>query len=110
MLQPLTDAEKDYAYSQGVLEGWLEKLEPPKVKKELTEHLSILIAASSSYREKYLSIQEDYDRLLKQYNMLMGTSAQYLEVMQQQKEQIDQQLIEQQREFHTRPQTGVIDV
>jgi hypothetical protein len=108
MLQPLTDAEKDYAYSQGVLEGWLDK-QPEPARKQLLEHLTTLNNAVSAYREKYLSIQTDYDRLQIMYNQLMAASAQYLETMSQQKQQLDEFLIDQQREFHTRP-TGVIDV
>jgi hypothetical protein len=109
MLQPLTEAERDYAYSEGLLQAWLDKT-PEPARKQLLEHLQIMAGAISAYREKYIGIQADYERLQTLYNNLMAASAQYLQVMQQQKEQIDQQLIEQQREFHTRPQTGLVDV
>jgi len=106
MLEPLNEVEKDYSYSTGLVESWLDfpcakcgvKTTPAQVK----ENLSTLIAGISSYREKYLKIQEDYADLQQKYNQLMATSAQYLEFMRQQKQQLDEALIDQQREFHNR--------
>jgi hypothetical protein len=116
MLKPLTDAEKDYAYSQGLLEAWLDEVPqiPEKVKQAVHEALATLVGGISAYREKYLAIQEDYDRLLAQYNSLMAQSATQLQIMQSQKEQLDQELIDQQRPLHPEykygPKKGIIDV
>jgi chromosome segregation ATPase len=95
MIRSLTEPEQDYAYSQGFLETWLKD-----APKQVKEHLQVLVDGISAYREKYISIQEDYKQLQDNYNRLTATSAQYLEFMRQQKEQIDQALIDQQRPFH----------
>lgn len=95
MLKQVTEVEQNYFYSQGFLEEWLKNA-PIQIK----EHLAVVVGGIGAYREKYISIQEDYAKLQTQYNTLMATSAQYLEFMRQQKEQIDQALIDQQREFH----------
>jgi hypothetical protein len=108
MIKQLTVVEQDYAYSEGLIKGWVDgvfegvlKNAPDNVKKQVKENLDILIEGISSYREKYVSIQEDYDRLQSEYNRLMATSAQHLEFMAQQKQQLDEALIREQRAYQT---------
>ena len=96
MIKQLTVVEQDYSFSQGFIEEWLKD-----APKQVKEHLAILIEGISSYREKYISIQEDYDKLQKEYNRLMATSAQHLEFMAQQKQQLDEALMREQRAYHT---------
>lgn len=103
-INQLTNAELDYQYSQGFLERWLEIITPAP-PKQIKEHLDVLVGGIKAYREKYISIQEDYNKLNELYIKLAGLSAQYLETMKQQREQIDQELMEQQREFHHKETT-----
>jgi hypothetical protein len=97
IVEQLNEKELDISHVQGFLEEWL-KDEPVVVK----ENLQTLIDGVAHYRQRYLDGQEDYARLLENYNRLAGLSAQYLQQAQQQKEQMDQFLIEDQREFHRR--------
>jgi hypothetical protein len=99
MLRPLAEVEKDFAYSQGFLETWVDG-ENPQVRAHLKEHLDKVVAGMTWYRENYKTLQEDLTNLRGQHNALTVTSAQYLQVIQQQKELIDQQLIDSQKEFH----------
>lgn len=94
MVKPLTAVEQDYSFSQGFIEEWLKDA-PTQVK----EHLQTLAAGITAYREKYVSAQEDYDKLLQQYNQLMATSAQHLQFSQQLKQQLDEALIREQRTY-----------
>jgi len=103
-IAPLTEVELDYGYSQGFLETWLEKA-PAQVK----ENLTVLVGGISAYREKYLLVQKDFNDLQRRYNELMAQSAQYLQFIQQQKELIDNTLIETQREFHHREEKPTIE-
>lgn len=107
-INQLTNAELDYQYSQGFLERWLEIITPAP-PKQIKEHLDVLVGGIKAYREKYISIQEDYNKLNELYIKLAGLSAQYLETMKQQREQIDQELIEQQREFHHKERPPFIE-
>lgn len=97
MIRQITEVEQDYSFSQGFIEEWL-KDSPKQVK----EHLAILIAGIAAYREKYIAIQEDYTKLLDQYNRLMATSAQHLEFMSQQKLQLDEALTREQAAYRTK--------
>jgi chromosome segregation ATPase len=98
----LQEVELDYSYSQGFLESWFDGEKSENVKKQLKEHVVILAAGVSAYREKYLAAKEDLNDLQQKYNQLMATSAQYLDFMRQQREQLDAALTEQQRPFHQR--------
>lgn len=97
MIKPLTEVEQDYGFSQGMVEGWLEN--DPKTPPQIMEHLRTVTSAISAYREKYISIQEDYDKLQTEYNRLMAANAQHLAFMSQQKEQLDEALIREQRAY-----------
>lgn len=105
-INPLTEAEKDYTFSLGFLQEWLKDA-PAAVK----EQLATLASGVTAYREKYVSIQEDFDKLNAQHNQLLQSSAQFLEFMRQQKERIDQTeaLIEEQKGDHnwTRERRGL---
>jgi len=94
MINALTEPEQDYSFSQGFLEEWLKD-----APKQIKDHLATLISGVSGYREKYLASQEDYNKLLVQYNQLIATGAQYLQFIQQQKEQLDEALIREQRAY-----------
>jgi|SRR6266850_2385208 len=104
MVKQLTEVEQDYSYSQGFIEEWLKD-----APKQVQEHLQILAAGLTAYREKYLSIQEDFDKLQQEYNRLMATSAQHLEFMRQQKEQLDEALIREQRVYQKEGTEGMIE-
>lgn len=94
-MEPLNEKELDISHVQGFLEEWL-KNEPAAVK----ENLKTLIDGVAYYRKKYLDAQEDYSKVLEDYNRLTALSAGYLQHISQQKEQIDGLLIDSQREFH----------
>lgn len=93
----LSEKELDISHVQGFLEEWL-KNEPVQVK----DALNVLIQGVEHYRQKYLDAQEDYNVLSENYSRLTSLSAQYLQHAQQQKEQLDQFLADDQREFHRR--------
>lgn len=97
MIQPINEAEQDYAFSEGFLREWLKDA-PTQVK----EHLTILTGGISYYREKYLSAQEEYARLNDVYAKVSAQSIEVLKTMQQQTERIaeTERLIEEQREQH----------
>lgn len=94
-LKPLTNAEEDYGFSEGFLREWLKN-----APKQVVDHLDTLIAGISAYREKYLTAQEVNKDTQDRYNQLTVLSAQYLQQIQQQKQQIDQLLVESQKDFH----------
>lgn len=96
---PLADVEQDFAYSQGFLENWVEIL-PENLKTHIKEHINTIINGMKFYRERFTSIQEDLATVRAQYNSLTALTSTYLQTIQQQKEIIDQQLIESQREAH----------
>ena len=96
-LNPVTKVQKDYGYSQGFLEEWL-KSAPPQVK----QHLETLVKGIEHYRNKYLQTQEELAQRQRDYSNLAGLSASYLQQIQQQKEQLDEFLIEEQKPLHQR--------
>lgn len=100
-MESLNEKELDISMAQGFLEEWLKDA-PAAVK----EHLELLVSGISFYREKCSEAQEDRSRTLDIYNQLVAQSALYLQSMQQQREQIDQLLIETQREFHNDNSNG----
>jgi hypothetical protein len=95
MLKDLTEVEQDISYARGFVEEWLKDA-PAQVK----ENFQLVNSGISVYREKYLAVQEDHAALLDRYNALAIQAAQYLEFSRQQKELLDERLIEEQREFH----------
>lgn len=97
MLQPLEEMENEIAFSEGFLENWLRTGNAPP---QVLEHLQKLSNGVKFYREKFVSAQEDAADTRTRYDQLTAQTAQYLEHMQQQKDHIDQLLIDQQREFH----------
>src|SRR5579863_6304293 len=99
-METITEVEKDFAYSQGFLETWVDGEKEP-VKTHLKEHLVNIVRGMTFYREKFLTSDEDLTTLRGQLNALTTTAAQYLQVIQQQKEMIEEQLIDSQREIHT---------
>lgn len=101
-MKKLTEVEQDYSYSLGFLEQWLKD-----APKQVLEQLAVLASGIKAYREKYVSIQEDHDNLLARYNTLTAQSAQYLQFIQNQKELLDQALIDSQREFHQKDRTEI---
>jgi trans-aconitate methyltransferase len=96
----LAEVEKDFAYSQGFLETWVETETNPVVKNHLKEHLENVLKGFTFYREKFTTTADALEILRGHHNTLTATSAQYLQVIQQQKELIDQQLVDSQKEFH----------
>jgi len=76
------------------------KNQPDEVKKQVQENFDRVIGGIGTYRQKYLVVQNDYADLLEKYNQLTALSAQYLGTLQTQRDQIDQLLSEDQRQFH----------
>lgn len=95
-LNALSDDELDLSYALGFVEAWNEKA-PEQVK----ENLKLIAEGIMLYRKKYIAAQEDVIDLRKKYNDLTALSAQYLEVIQQLRDQVAGLLVETQREFHT---------
>ena len=93
----LNEKELDFGYAEGFLVEWL-KGSPAQVK----EHLSVLVEAIKFYKDKLADAEADLRDANDKYIVLTAQAAQYLELMSQQKELIDQNLIENQREFHTK--------
>ena len=93
----LNEKELDFGYAEGFLIEWL-KGSPAQVK----EHLDVLVEAIKFYKGKLADAETDLRNANDKYSALMLQSAQYLELLGQQKELIDQNLIENQREFHTK--------
>jgi len=104
MIQPLSEVEQDYSYSQGFLEEWLKD-----APKQIKEHLAVLVAGISAYREKYTATQENHQTLLDRYNRLMAESAMHLQFTAQLKQQLDEALIREQRAYQKEGTEGGIE-
>jgi hypothetical protein len=91
----LSEKELSVSYSQGMLEGVLKNAPAP-----VSAALEDLVSGVAYYKQKYDDMKQDFDNLQSNYNNLTALSAGYLQLMQQQKDQIDQLLIEQQRPYH----------
>ena len=91
----LTEPELDYGYAQGFLVEWL-KNSPPQVK----EHLQILVDGINFYKDKVRTLEQDLETTNGRYNALTAQTAQYLDLMAQQKDLLDQTLMDNQREHH----------
>lgn len=90
-----TKAEMDIHYAIGFLLEWVKDA-PAQVKDNLDQ----VISGVDYYSQKLKFSEEDYQTLNKRYNDLTALTAGYLAMIQQQKEQIDQLLIDSQRDFH----------
>jgi hypothetical protein len=96
-MEGLNVTERDIAYAEGFLEKWLDDEEAPK---PVLEQLKVLADGVRTYRSRLEEQHADLADLQSKYNSLTGLQAQYLGLMAQQKEQIDQLLVETQKEFH----------
>jgi hypothetical protein len=99
MENQVNDKEMDIAYAGSFLQEWARG-EKETVKLQLADNVETLVNGVTYYREKYFTAKEDYQTLLDKYNQLTALSAGYLNLMNQQKQQIDQFLIEGQRDLH----------
>jgi len=100
MANEVNDKEMDIAYAGSFLQEWAYGEKEPTVKLQLVDNVEVLVNGVTYYREKYFVAKEDYQNLLDKYNQLTALSAGYLNLMNQQKQQIDQFLIEGQRDLH----------
>jgi hypothetical protein len=98
MLPPLEERAKDIAFSQGILEGWLDKVQ--NVPPAILEHLRTITEGVSYWRSKYFGIQQDYETLNANYTNLTVTYGQALQQMQFIRDQNTELLIEQQKDLH----------
>lgn len=98
-LKPLEEKEMDVAYAIGLVREWLVGAKPP-TPSQVTEAFQEIVTGVYFYREKYITIQQDLIQSQNNYNSLAGQSVLYLEQIQQQKQHIDQLLIDDQRQFH----------
>jgi hypothetical protein len=96
-IKDLTEKELDTAYAEGLLGGVLENANASETIKEA---FNSLVAGAAGYREKYIAVQMDYDSLLEKYNQLTALTSNYLQVIQELRQQVDGLLVETQREFH----------
>jgi hypothetical protein len=94
-MEPLSEQELDVAMARGFLEEWLKN-----ENVVVLDNLKVLADGVAFYRQKYLEQQSDYAILQDHYNRLTAQSAQYLQYIQSQKEQMDQLLIDNQRGLH----------
>lgn len=99
-LKPLEEKEIDVAYDIGLVREWLAGAKNPATPDQITEAFQEIVTGINFYREKYIMIQQDLIQLQNNYNALAGQSALYLEQIQQQRQHIDQLLIDDQREVH----------
>lgn len=95
VLLPPTDVEEDFAYCEGLLREWLVD-QPGQVK----EALETLARGITHYRGKVVEGAENFAELQTKYNALLVQSAQHVAFMAQQRELLDQTLMDQQREIH----------
>jgi dsDNA-binding SOS-regulon protein len=86
---------EDISFATGFIEEWLKNA-PAQVK----EHLRVLADGVTLYREMYGNAKDDYDSLLDRYNQLTALSANYLQMIKEQREQMNSLLADGQREFH----------
>lgn len=93
----VSDTELDIAFDEGFLREWIIN-DPPRVK----EAFQVLVDGLKYYRDKHEVDQANFLELQSKYNALMVQSAQHLQFMQQQRELLDETLVNQQRDFHHR--------
>jgi chromosome segregation ATPase len=93
----MLEVEKNFAYAEGFVENYLKLQKSPV---QVLEQLRTLTEGVQYYRDKVSQAEEDLNKLQTLYNSLTAQSAQYLEFMRQQKETIDQHLIDTQRDLH----------
>jgi hypothetical protein len=100
LLPPPTDAEEDFAFCEGLLREWLNGTIIP-TPPQIIEALETLAKGVTHYRGKVVEGLENFSELQGRYNALLVQSAQHVAFMAQQRELLDQTLVDQQREFHT---------
>lgn len=91
----LSEQELEVGYAGAFLEEWLKDA-PAQVK----DHLKAILDGVALYRQMYFTAQEDFAGLQARYNELVALSAGYLQLVQQQKQLLDEALIEIQRDLH----------
>jgi hypothetical protein len=91
----MSDQELDIHFAIGFVREWLRT-----APEQVIQHLDEIISGVDYYRQKYNTLDEDYQILNKRYNDLTALSAGYLQMIQEQKSQIDQLLIDSQRDLH----------
>lgn len=92
---PVSEQELDISYAGAFLKEWLKDA-PEQVKI----NLNTVIDGVKLYRDKYFTEAEDFAGLQARYNELTGLTAGYLQLIQQQRQLLDEVLIEQQRDLH----------
>jgi len=102
MLEPLEDKAKDIAYAQGVLEGWVQDY-----PDQLKDYVKTVSDGIEYWRKKYVDLQIAYKEVQQNYTNLTVTYGQALQQLQHLKDQNDELLIEQQKEFHVQHANSV---
>lgn len=90
------DQARDIAFAQGLLEGWLEK-----APATVLENLKTLVSGVDYWKQKYYEILQQHNTLTSNYANLTQKSGELLQQMQHQKDQIDELLIDQQKQYHS---------
>ena len=91
----MSDQELDIHFAIGFVREWLRT-----APEQVIQHLDEIISGVEYYRQKHNTLNEDYQILNKRYNDLTALSAGYLQMIQEQRSQMDQLLIDSQRDLH----------
>jgi hypothetical protein len=91
----MSDQELDIHFAIGFVREWLRT-----APEQVIQHLDEIISGVDFYRQKHKLLDEDYQILNKRYNDLTALSAGYLQMIQEQRSQMDQLLIDSQRDLH----------
>ena len=94
-MNDIPEKELDIHFSIGFLQEWLKDA-PIQVK----QYLDHIISGVDYYRQKLKDSEEDLEILTTRYNQLTALSAGYIQLIQEQRQQIETFQIEEQRPFH----------
>ena len=87
--------ELDIHFSIGFIQEWLKD-----APGQVNEYFNDIISGVDYYRQKLKDSEEDLQILTTRYNQLTALSAGYLQLIQEQRQQIETFQIEEQRPYH----------
>lgn len=89
------EKELDIHFSIGFLQEWLKD-----APSQVMQYLEQVVSGVDYYRQKLKDSEEDLEILTTRYNQLTALSAGYIQLIQEQRQQIETFQIEEQRPFH----------
>lgn len=98
-IKPLEEKAKDIAVSEGLIETWLKAGKAPVA---VLDSLKTLADGVAYWKQKFYQAQEDCQQTTSNYTNLTVVHGQALQQMQSLKDQVDELLLDSQREFHNR--------